>query len=100
MNDALQKTLQKTPASLYAGLSSAFVVLADENLSLGGRMAFVLPTTMLTGSRWSSIRQLLLNNYSVDWVIVSHDSRHRSTVKGLPWGGFGHRSQNRRAERR
>ena len=43
MNSALQKTLQGTPASLYAGLGSAFVVLADENLALGGRMAFVLP---------------------------------------------------------
>ena len=84
MRSALQKTLQGTPASLYAGLGSAFVVLAHENLPVGGRMAFVLPATMLTGSRWSGIRRLLLNNYCVDWVIVSHDSRNRSAVKGLP----------------
>ena len=84
MKSALRKTLQGTPASLYAGLGSAFVVLADENLSVGGRMAFVLPATMLTGSRWSHIRRLLLNNYCIDWIIVSHDSRYRSAVKGLP----------------
>ena len=84
MNVTLKKTLQKTPASLYAGLGSAFVVLADESLALGGRMAFVLPATMLTGSRWSSIRQLLLRKYRIDWVIVSHDSRNRSAVSGLP----------------
>ena len=84
MNGALQKTLQGTPASLYAGLGSAFVVLADESLAPGGRLAFVLPATMLTGSRWSGIRRLLLNNYCIDWVIVSHDSRTRSAVRGLP----------------
>ena len=88
MNDDLQKTLQGTPANLYAGLSSAFLVLADESLAPGGRLAFVLPTTMLTGSRSSEIRRLLLTNYCVDWVIVSHDSRARSKVKGLP-GRFG-----------
>ena len=84
MNATLQKTLKKTPANLYAGLGSAFVVLADENLALDGRMAFVLPATMLTGSRWGGIRQLLLRKYRIDWVIISHDSRNRSAVRELP----------------
>ena len=84
MNDDLQKTLQGTPASLYAGLGSAFVVLADESLAPGGRLAFVLPATMLTGSRWGGVRQLLLSKYRIEWVIVSHDIRNRSAVKGLP----------------
>ena len=84
MNSALQKTLKGTAASLYAGLGSAFVLLAHENLPIGGRMAFVLPATMLTGSRWSEIRRLLLSYYSIDWIIVSHDIRNRSAVAGLP----------------
>ena len=84
MNAALQKTLKKTPASLYAGLGSAFVVLADENLSLGGRFAFVLPATVLTGSRWKSIRKMLREKYCIDWIIVSHDNRNRHSVQGLP----------------
>ena len=91
MKAALQKTLEKTPASQYAGLGSAFIVLADENLKANARLAFVLPATMLTGSRWSGIRQLLLENYCIDWIIASHDSRIRSAVKGLPgrrWVSF------------
>ncbi len=84
MNGALQKTLQGTPASLYPGLGSAFVVLADESLAPGDRMAFVLPAMMPTGSRRSGIRQLLLSKYRIEWVIVSHAIRNRSAVKGLP----------------
>ena len=84
MNKALQKALNGTAASLYAGLGSAFVLLADEALEIGGRMAFVLPATMLTGSRWAPIRRLLLSKYTVEWIIVSHDSRNRSVKKGLP----------------
>ena len=84
MNDALRKTLDGTPASLYAGLGSAFVTLANEHLKIGGRLAFVLPATVLTGSRWSPIRELLLDRYDVEWVVVSHDSRNRTARAGLP----------------
>ena len=84
MKNALRKALDGTAASLYAGLGSAFVVLADEALDIGGRLAFVLPATMLTGSRWAPIRRLLLSKYSVEWVVVSHDLRNRSAKKGLP----------------
>ncbi len=59
-------------------------MLADEHLSLGGRFAFVLPATVLTGSRWKSIRTLLLEKYCLDWIIVSHDNRTRHGVQGLP----------------
>lgn len=84
MNKALRKTLDGTPASLYAGLGSAFVTLADEHLKIGGRLAFVLPATVLTGSRWSPIRELLLDRYDIEWVIVSHDARNRTARAGLP----------------
>ena len=84
MNQALQRTLTNTPASMYAGLGSAFVTLADEKLKPGGRFAFVLPATALTGSRWVPIRKLLLENYNIEWVVVSHDKRHRSARQGLP----------------
>ncbi len=84
MNKALRKTLDGTPASLYAGLGSAFVTLADEHLKIGGRLAFVLPATVLTGSRWSPIRELLLDRYDIEWVIVSHDDRNRTARASLP----------------
>ena len=35
MNDALRRTLQGTPASSYAGLGSAFLVLASEKVRVG-----------------------------------------------------------------
>ena len=84
MNVALQRMLKNTPASTYAGLGSAFVTLADEKLKVGGRLAFVLPATALTGSRWARIRKLLLDNYKIEWVVVSHDKRYRSARQGLP----------------
>lgn len=84
MKGALKKTLGGTPGSLYAGLGSAFMVLADERLDIDGRLAFVLPATVLTGSRWAPIRKMLLDHYDVEWVVVSHDPRNRSEKPGLP----------------
>ena len=88
MQTALKKTLQRTPASLYAGLGSAFVVLASEKVRPGGRIAFVLPATALTGSRWRPIRELLLEGFYVDWVVVSHDPRNRPARGNLPGRRF------------
>ena len=84
MKRALTKALQETPASMYAGLGSAFLALADERLRTGGRLAFVLPATLVTGSRWETLRQLLLNNYDLEWVIACHDFRHRSKTSAMP----------------
>lgn len=88
MQDALKRTLGGTPASLYAGLGSAFVVLASEKVKAGGRIAFVLPATSLTGSRWSPIRAMLLRDFDVEWVVVSHDARNRHGRENLPGRRF------------
>ena len=91
MKQALKQTLAGTPASTYAGLGSAFVLLADERLAAGGRCAFVLPATLLTGSRWEPVRKLLLDHFRIDWVVVSHDERHRAHRPILPgrrWVSF------------
>ena len=91
MKRALKRTLESTPASTYAGLGSAFVLLASERLAAGGRFAFVLPATLLTGSRWEPIRKLLLERFRIDWVVVSHDGRHRAhraTLPGRLWVSF------------
>ena len=84
MQVALRRALHGTAASLYAGLGSAFVVLAHEKLKRGGRLAFVLPATALTGSRWGPVRALLAREFEVEWVVVSHDARHRAAKGGLP----------------
>ena len=91
MKQALKRTLEGTPASTYAGLGSAFVLLAAERLAAGARCAFVLPATLLTGSRWKPVRELLLEHFRIDWVVVSHDERHRahrSTLPGRRWVSF------------
>ena len=82
MQDALSMTLRRTPASMVAGLGSAFLVLADERLSQGGQLAFVLPATALTGSRWRKVRNMLYEKYCIDWVIASHDYRTRRGRNG------------------
>lgn len=84
MVNALRDTLVSTPASMYAGLGSAFIVLAEENVKEGGRIAFVLPITAATGARWARIRKLLLDRFEIDWIIVSHDPGKRVSRKGIP----------------
>ena len=84
MTDTLKHTLQGSPANLYAGLGSAFVVLAKEKVRVGGRLAFVLPATALTGVRWAPLRKMLLEDFDIDWIVVSHDVRSRHARGGFP----------------
>lgn len=84
MTDSLKSTLQGSPANLYAGLGSAFVVLAKERIRIGGRLAFVLPATVLTGIRWAPLRNMLLEDFDIDWIVVSHDVRSRHARGGFP----------------
>ena len=42
----------------------------------GGRLAFVLPKTMLTGEQWDQTRHLLAANYHIECVICSHETAH------------------------
>ena len=84
MKKALNAALKKTPAGVYSGLGSAFLLLADENIKGGGRIAFVLPSAVITGSSWKPMREMLLRNYEIDWVVTSHDPRQRNSRGGLP----------------
>ena len=79
MQSVLRRTLDATPASLYAGLGSAFTVLAKERVKVGGRMAIVLPATALTGSRWARSAGCCWTISSASsGVVVSHDARNRT----------------------
>jgi hypothetical protein len=60
-------------ASITAGLGAVFVALADRYLKPGGRLAFVLPKALLSGVEWHPSRELLRNNYTLEYLIVSHD---------------------------
>ena len=71
MTEALRRTLRGSPASLCGGLGSAFLLLARETIRPGGRLAFVLPATALTGGRWAPVREMLLEEFDIDWVVLA-----------------------------
>ena len=74
----LSEVLNGTPANLVAGLASAFVLLGDRAVESSGRLAFVLPASFLFGTSWSGIREMLAQNYQVEWVVSSHDAKRQS----------------------
>jgi hypothetical protein len=71
------KELVKRPdvaATLTAGLGAPFVELALRCLRTGGRLALVLPKTVLTGEAWAETRKLLATSCHVEYVISSHEA--------------------------
>jgi len=75
MQARLAKLLRekKVSASSTAGLGSVFVAVSDRALKVGGRLALVLPKTLLSGVAWRKTRDLLAKKYVVETIIVSHD---------------------------
>jgi len=69
----LSKRLEKIGAeiSVQAGLAAPFVILADIYLKKGGRVAFVLPTAILSREEWQPIREMLLAKYWIEFVVLS-----------------------------
>jgi hypothetical protein len=64
---------QKLPASITAGLGAVFVALADQRLKAGGRLALVLPRSVLNGVAWGKTRQRIARDYVLEYIIVSHE---------------------------
>lgn len=60
-------------ASITAGLGAVFIAAADRCLKPDGRLAFVLPKTLLSGPAWQKSRNLLGRSYTLEYLIVSHD---------------------------
>ena len=56
-----------------AGLGAVFVFLADKYLEPDGRLGFVLPKAVLSGVAWSKVREKLLNDYHIEYVISSFE---------------------------
>jgi hypothetical protein len=57
-----------------AGLGAVFIVVADRCLRKGGRLAVVIPRSLLSGVSWKKIRELLVNKYDVELIITSHQA--------------------------
>lgn len=56
-----------------AGLGGVFTFLADTYLKEGGRLGLVLPKAVLAGVSWRQIRELLLKNYHIEFIISSFE---------------------------
>jgi type I restriction-modification system DNA methylase subunit len=61
-----------------AGLGPYFILLADRLLKDNGRMGIVIPRSMLSGVSWSKIRQKLMADYEVEYIVSNHDPGDRS----------------------
>jgi len=53
------------------GLHGYFILLADTFLKEGGRLAFVLPATVLRLQSLEGIRKFLVENYRLDYIITT-----------------------------
>jgi hypothetical protein len=59
---------------LNAGLGAPFIELAHRSVRAGGRLALVLPKTVLTGESWAETRDRIAANWHVEHVISSHEA--------------------------
>ena len=56
-----------------AGLGAVFVFLANQYLKEGGRLGLVLPKAVLMGVSWRKVREMLLDQYHIEYVISSFE---------------------------
>jgi hypothetical protein len=62
-------------ASATAGLGSVFAAVAHLHIRPGGRLALVLPRSLLSGIAWGKTRTLIARSYVLEALVVSHDPR-------------------------
>ncbi|MEM3356554.1 MAG: N-6 DNA methylase [Candidatus Bathyarchaeia archaeon] len=71
--NALMKRLKKYENCIHGqlGLYGYFVLLADKFVKNGGRIALVLPASILRIQSAQGIRKLLTNSYQVEYIITT-----------------------------
>lgn len=62
-------------ANITAGLGAVFVAVGNRYVKSNGRLALVLPKAVLSGVSWNPTRQLINQQYRLDYVVVSHDAQ-------------------------
>jgi len=55
-----------------AGLAKPFLVLAGRLCRDDGRIALVLPNSILSRDAWADIRRGIVNSYAIEYIIVSY----------------------------
>lgn len=64
MAKAMKRITKLTAYHGNAGEASAFLVIADRKLKVGGSLALVMPLSLMPGDSWDACRELLSKNYS------------------------------------
>jgi hypothetical protein len=67
---ATQRLTKGTSAHGNAGEASIFLLLAHRKLVAGGKLALVMPLSLISGDAWEASRRLLAKNYG-DIIVVS-----------------------------
>jgi hypothetical protein len=62
----------KTTNLFVAGLAKPFLVLGDRLCAKDGRIAAVLPNSVLSRDGWNDVRKGVVNSYIIDDVVVSY----------------------------
>jgi len=76
----LEKILGEEGMRPFLGIGQAgegllFLHVAGKAVVEGGRIAFVLPRSLLSGVSWFLARALLASKFHLEYVVVSYDSR-------------------------
>jgi len=59
-----------------AGEGLLFLYLASKLVKEDGKIAFVLPKSLLTGISWTAAKSLLLEQFCVEHIVLSYDSKN------------------------
>jgi hypothetical protein len=59
-----------------AGLGAVFVFIADKYLEEKGRLGLVLPRAVLSGVSWQKVREKLLSDYHLEYIITSYETNN------------------------
>lgn len=54
-----------------AGLAAPFTILGDEALKEGGRIALVVPSSLLSRETWQPVRDFLNENYHLEHIVIN-----------------------------
>ncbi len=57
-----------------AGLGAVFIAVADKYLKNNGRLALVIPRSLLSGISWRKIRERLAEQYEIELIVTSHQA--------------------------
>jgi hypothetical protein len=68
-----------------AGLGAYFIILADQLLRPGGRLALVIPRSILSGPSWEEIRKrVFLSGYEIEYIVSNYDPGDKK-LSIQPW---------------